>query len=574
MERLKDRPSGDASSERATEPGRSPVDGKPSSQSADCAHRSGAAQSLLTPPPPPPPPPPPQRRQTGAISSWGRSDLMAVIPTDLIAAKVARLRNGAEPRVLDLFSGCGGLSLGFQAAGFSIEAAVEFDAAAAASHGLNFHDGDEKHSVARDITTTSAEDLCRDLRLPDHAAAFDVIVGGPPCQAFARVGRSKLREVADHPEAFRHDPRARLYSEYLEYVRDCAPLAIVMENVPDMLNHAGHNLADEISEVLNDRDYDCSYTLLNAAFYGVPQMRERMFLVATHRALGARFSFPEPSHFITLPRGYDGSRSVAMKVVNDLFDRDGRSWYVPPPKAKPNLPAAVGAEEALSDLPKIFARGGLRDGTLKRGTRRLNDALPYTAKAKPDEYVRLMREWIGFEGADTLADHTVRYLPRDYKLFARLPEGAQYPDAFRIAETMFEEALDELDARGRRPQSQTAEWEALRAAIVPPYDPGKFPNKWRKLERRRPSRTLMAHLGKDSYSHIHYDAKQARTISVREAARLQSFPDGFRFCGTMNPAFRQIGNAVPPLMSKAIGGALRQAIDTALTQRDELQEAS
>ena len=62
----------------------------------------------------------------------------------------------------------------------------------------------------------------------------------------------------------------------------------------------------------------------------------------------------------------------------------------------------------------------------------------------------------------------------------------------------------------------------------------------------------MAHLGKDGYSHIHYDSAQARTISVREAARLQSFPDSFRFCGTMNPAFRQIGNAVPPLLAKAL----------------------
>jgi len=71
-----------------------------------------------------------------------------------------------------------------------------------------------------------------------------------------------------------------------------------------------------------------------------------------------------------------------------------------------------------------------------------------------------------------------------------------------------------------------------------------------------PARTLMAHLGKDSYSHIHYDSAQARTISVREAARLQSFPDGFVLYGTMNPAFRQIGNAVPPLMAKALAGEM------------------
>jgi DNA (cytosine-5)-methyltransferase 1 len=80
----------------------------------------------------------------------------------------------------------------------------------------------------------------------------------------------------------------------------------------------------------------------------------------------------------------------------------------------------------------------------------------------------------------------------------------------------------------------------------------KFPNRWWKLEPGQPVRTLMAHIGKDTYSHIHWDSDQGRTISVREAARLQGFPDGFVFEGTMNPAFRQIGNAVPPLMAAAI----------------------
>lgn len=70
----------------------------------------------------------------------------------------------------------------------------------------------------------------------------------------------------------------------------------------------------------------------------------------------------------------------------------------------------------------------------------------------------------------------------------------------------------------------------------------------------------MAHLEKDSYSHIHYESAQARTISVREAARLQSFPDGFVVCGTMNPAFRQIGNAVPPLLAKAIAQEIRATL--------------
>ena len=107
---------------------------------------------------------------------------------------------------------------------------------------------------------------------------------------------------------------------------------------------------------------------------------------------------------------------------------------------------------------------------------------------------------------------------------------------------------------------------------VPPYDVGKFPNKWRKMWRDQPARTLMAHLGKDSYSHIHYDSRQARTISVREAARLQSFPDGFSFCGTMNPAFRQIGNAVPPLLAKAVATQIMKTMT--INQAEEVNESS
>ena len=97
---------------------------------------------------------------------------------------------------------------------------------------------------------------------------------------------------------------------------------------------------------------------------------------------------------------------------------------------------------------------------------------------------------------------------------------------------------------------------------MPPYDPDKFPNKWWKLDPALPSRTLTAHMGRDTYSHIHWDSRQRRTISVREAARLQSFPDGFRFMGEMNAAFRQIGNAVPPLLARAVAAQLRKDLKT------------
>lgn len=474
-----------------------------------------------------------------------------------IDEKIARLQAGGTPRVLDLFAGCGGMSLGLQAAGGDIVAAIEFDPDAAKSHGLNFHQGAEAHSKARDITITKPAQLTKELGLGPAALAFDIVIGGPPCQAFARVGRSKLREVAEHPEAFRHDPRARLYIDYLDYVTDCAPLAVIMENVPDILNHGGHNIAEEVSEVLEAKGYTVAYTLLNAAFYGVPQTRERMFLIAYAKGITDAIKFPIPTHFTDLPSGYDGSRAVALKLITE--NQEACYHYQEAPQTLSHLPPAVTAEEAIGDLPIIDARHLLKTGALTRGARRFDQPVMYCKPEYPLPYVTCMREWPGLKAPGSIKDHVIRYLPRDYQLFARMAPGDQYPEVCELAEQMFQERLKSLNLAGEKIQTGTTQWKEIRASIVPPYANNKFPNKWRKMEADRPSRTLLAHLGKDGYSHIHYDSKQARTISVREAARLQSFPDGFMFSGTMNPAFKQIGNAVPPLMARAIG---KTVIDT------------
>jgi DNA (cytosine-5)-methyltransferase 1 len=477
-----------------------------------------------------------------------------------VRQKIARLGAGGRPRVLDLFAGCGGLSLGFQAAGFALAAAVEIDPEAAASHGRNFHPGDPRHAIARDITELSPEALASELKLGPVASAIDVLVGGPPCQAFARVGRSKLREIDAHPQAFKHDPRARLYLEYLRYVEAFQPLTILMENVPDVLNHGGHNIAEEICEVLEEKGYATRYTLLNASYYGVPQMRERMFLIGYRRELEQDVSFPEPTYWVDLPPGYESSRQVALKMLNEGGLLGEASDYLEPPEARRGLTPAVTAGQAIADLPPIDARAQLRSGELRRGARRFDMPIPYGRTRKLTAYAELMRNWPGFEAPEALVDHVIRYLPRDYELFARLNPGDQYPQAWQHAHDMLNERVAELRRKGVVIREGSAQYERLRASIVPPYDAGKFPNKWRKMWQDQPARTLMAHLGKDGYSHIHYDSNQARTISVREAARLQSFPDGFMFCGTMNPAFRQIGNAVPPLMARALARTIFAAL--------------
>lgn len=489
----------------------------------------------------------------------------------VIASKIERLITDPSVglRGLDLFAGCGGLSLGFHAAGVKVVAAMELDALAARSHAINFCKGEsadvlDHHAKPRDITRIDPEELAEDFDLGTPEEAFDIIIGGPPCQAYARVGRAKLREIAEHPQAFKVDPRANLYLRYLHYIERLQPLALLMENVPDILNHGGHNIVQEMVEALEGMGYEARYSLINSSHHGVPQMRDRVFMVAFHKALNARIEFPAASRHCSLPSGYGGTRSVALKLIDLL----GASAYVPPDTGHAGLPAAVTASEAIGDLPAIMLH---REGNLKRGARRFVDLAPYRLNQTGElsDFAKEMREWPGFEAGPGIYDHVLRFLPRDTEIFEAMQPGDEYPAAHRVANRLFEK-----EARRRRIQPDSSAWKTLHRAMVPPYDPGKFPNRWWKLREDRPARTLMAHIGKDTYSHIHYDSSQGRVISVREAARLQSFPDGFVFAGTMNPAFRQIGNAVPPLMAREIAKSMLNSVTEALESHRPVLEAA
>jgi len=478
----------------------------------------------------------------------------ALGPDPAVLAKISRLGRGGTLRVLDLFSGCGGISLGFHKAGFVIAAAIEVDGLAARAHARNFHAEDslfEAHAQSRDITVTDPEKLFTELELGSTDGAIDVLVGGPPCQAYARVGRAKLREVAEHPEAFKVDPRGNLYLRYLEYVRRTKPLALLMENVPDILHYGGHNVVEEMVETLDALGYEARYSLLNSAFHGVPQMRDRVFLLGYRRELRIRPTFPKATHHLKLPQGYAGTRAVALRFV-DLF---GGAGYLQPNLGDASLPGPITATDAIGDLPRIHG------SSVKRGARRFSRAtwIAYPESDVIGTYAKLMRHWPGFASDGGIIDHAIRCLPRDGSIFRFMPEGAEYPEAHRVAIKLFEK---EAERQGLTPRMKA--WAELERAMVPPYPVATFPNRWWKLRHDFPVRTLMAHIGKDTYSHIHYDGAQERTISVREAARLQSFPDGFLFEGTMNPCFRQIGNAVPPLMAFALASVMRGDIERAV----------
>ena len=299
----------------------------------------------------------------------------------VVRRKKLRALQGKPLRVLDLFSGAGGLSLGFEAEGYEVLGGVEADPVAAETHALNFFAKDDprqsRHREARDITRLHPRDCLAAFSDLDPAEAVDVIVGGPPCQAFARIGRAKLREIAAHPEAYKRDERARLYASFLLYVHRLKPAIVVMENVPDILNYGGRNVAEEICKALQKVGYNCKYTLLNAVHYGVPQMRERLFLIAIHREMGVAPSFPDPTHQWELPSGYGSSRKSALKNLASIDQPEMfcSTFFTPSPEPRPGLPRAVSAERAVGDLPRITLH---LEGRMGRGAKtRLCPVMPH-----------------------------------------------------------------------------------------------------------------------------------------------------------------------------------------------------
>jgi DNA (cytosine-5)-methyltransferase 1 len=440
------------------------------------------------------------------------------------------------PTVVDLFCGAGGFSLGFHAAGCEALAAVDFDEAAARTYRANFEvlqprrppvvlSGDEGNLEEIDLS-----------HLASHAP--DILIGGPPCQGFSRVGRGKLDSLSD--EGYAGDARNSLYKRFLDAAVLWRPKAIVMENVPGMLSVDGRSVADEAASDLIALGYRTGYSVLNASWFGVPQFRERLFFVGIRKDLGVTPSLPATTHHVDLPSGYILPVKELFLPFEDVHhELDVNTTHAEAP--------ATTARDALDDLPLITEH--LDGSKPPHGDFRLHRRYPRRAHSP---YARVMRSWPGLPTRSGIDDHVIRRTPRDYETFRRMKPGDRYIEARQIARHRFEAELARLARRRKAPAPGTPEYAELERSFVPPYPEDIFKDKWRKLIPTQPSWTIPAHLAKDAYSHIHYDDAQARAISVREAARLQSIPDGFRFAGNMGDCFRQIGNAVPPLLAWAI----------------------
>ncbi len=364
-----------------------------------------------------------------------------------------------SPVVLDLFCGAGGMSLGFDMAGYHIGLAVDKWDLACETYRYNF--GERCHQG--DISDIQEPvDFVRRYNLE----RVDVLIGGLPCQGFSRVGRGKMRSLRGDP-TYIHDPRNQLYIEVVRFVKALRPLYFVLENVPDMQYYRDGNvkLLEKIQRSLSALDYTVEWKVLQANHYGVPQTRNRLFIIGNR--LGQRIRWP----------------------VGAYEDSPVTVW------------------DAISDLP-IVSHGHRRD------------EMRYQPRGELTDYQKKMRQGAG----DVLYNHQTRWHNGTaLAAFAWLPEGGRYV---------------ELPDKYKR------------------YRDDIFKDKYRKLYREQPSWTIEAHIGKDTYRHI-YPSREGepeppRTISVREAARLQSFPDWFRFRGPFTRQFYQVGNAVPPLLAKAV----------------------
>lgn len=344
-------------------------------------------------------------------------------------------------KMIDLFAGVGGLSLGFEQMGFEVVLANEYDPSIAEAY---INNRENAKMIVADITK-----LPIDKTFGEFRGQVDLIVGGPPCQGYSQKGQRRTI----------NDPRNFLFKYFVSVVEEVSPQYFVMENVPNLLTAERGYFRQELESMFTELGYTINAQVLCAADYGVPQNRHRAFIIGKK----------------------DSENPVTMP---DKVEKRTTIW------------------DAISDLAYLASGEGM-------------EVSPYL-KAPESEYQKKMREGSAFLFNHVATNHSKIALER----LAMIPPkgGKEYLPPEHITKSIYSGTWERMDA------------DDISVTITTRFDTpssGKF-------------------------THPYLD----RAITVREAARIQSFPDRFHFFGTKTSQMKQVGNAVPPLLSKAIAGAI------------------
>lgn len=440
------------------------------------------------------------------------------------------VRESAQPqlRVLDLFAGAGGISEGFRQAGFRVLAGSDIDTDAVATYALNFPEAESIHGDIREPDTHE--------RIVSLAREADVVVGGPPCQAFSQV-RNHTRLI--------DDPRNSLYREFVLVVKKVLPRAFVMENVTGM-DQMG--VRDQIHQDLSlDGEYLVAPQVLDAADFGVPQTRKRLLFVGVHHSLGCAAPIIQgtgATSSIALVR-FSGPRRVRYQVV---IQKSVLSQRLADALCDPLDASVVTVADAISDL------AGLQTGNRE-------DDIAYDDLPAPESaYQEMMRRNAG----QLLSNVQVPRINSDTILRLKsIPQGGNHRD-------LADELLDRYLTGQRWGQDNGS---------------GRLSRRHFYAYRRLHPDIWAWTINTKADSAYHY--KFPRALSVREFARLQSFPDRFVFTtdprsgkllgriegGAAHSRYRQVGNAVPPLLAHAAAGALIRVLAAQSLARHEFRTA-
>jgi DNA (cytosine-5)-methyltransferase 1 len=400
---------------------------------------------------------------------------------------------------IDLFAGAGGLSEGFIRQGFSPIAHVEMNKFACdtiktrvAYHYLKQNGEFSKYTsylkkeISRDtlwkhipkielesviqaeISSKTINDIFESIDKRVKGKKVDVIIGGPPCQAYSVVGRAR------DPKGMKDDPRNHLYKYYVKFLEKYKPKMFVFENVPGILSAKNGEYFLKIAKAIESAGYNFSYKLLNARDFNVLQDRKRVILIGWKKNVD--FEYPE-----------------FHKVISDYAIKKDLFFDLPSLQPGKGEDVTFYNKQCNGYLKKFKIRGNLNFTTQH--------------KARPNN-------------------------ENDLEIYS-------------IA---IHKMLDE---------SKRLNYIDLPKRLKKHKNDTVFTNRFQVVNPSSFSHTVVAHISCDGHYYIYPDKKQIRSISIREAARIQSFPDDFYFEGGQTASFKQIGNAVPPLMAEGIAKKIK-----------------